>query len=69
MIRSENSAFPLIVRKMAKPDVEAEMRSALEIVKLRGFESRKLGHLFGGKQRRVAAARALVFDPELVLMD
>ena len=69
MTVAENLAFPLIVRKMAKADIEAKVRRALEMVKLNGFESRKPGQLSGGQQQRVAVARALVFDPELVLMD
>ncbi len=69
MTVAENLAFPLVVRKMAKSDVEAKVRRALEMVKLQGFEARKPGQLSGGQQQRVAVARALVFDPELVLMD
>ncbi len=69
MTVAENLAFPLVVRKMAKADVEAKVRRALEMVKLQGFENRKPGQLSGGQQQRVAVARALVFDPELVLMD
>ena len=69
MTVAENLAFPLVVRKMAKPVVEAKVRRALEMVKLQGFEARKPGQLSGGQQQRVAVARALVFDPELVLMD
>ena len=69
MTVAENLAFPLVVRKMSKADVEAKVRRALDMVKLRGFEARKPGQLSGGQQQRVAVARALVFEPDLVLMD
>ena len=39
------------------------------MVSLSGFENRMPGQLSGGQQQRVAVARALVFDPAVVLMD
>ena len=69
MTVAENLAFPLQVRKLGKADIEAKVRRALEMVSLPGFASRKPAQLSGGQQQRVAVARALVFEPELVLMD
>ncbi len=65
----ENLAFPLEVRRLAKSDIEAKIKRALDMVKLTGFGSRRPGQLSGGQQQRVALARALVFEPKLVLMD
>ena len=65
----ENLAFPLRVRKMSKEDADKKIDKALSMVSLSGFESRMPGQLSGGQQQRVAVARALVFDPSVVLMD
>ncbi len=69
MTVSENLAFPLQVRKMDKSEVESRVQRALEMVRLPEFGDRRPGQLSGGQQQRVAVARALVFDPQLVLMD
>lgn len=66
---AENLAFPLQIRKMNKADQEAKVKRALEMVELGAFGNRRPAQLSGGQQQRVAVARALVFDPELVLMD
>jgi len=65
----ENLAFPLKVRKFSKDDTDAKVEKALSMVSLSGFGSRMPGQLSGGQQQRVAVARALVFDPAVVLMD
>jgi putative spermidine/putrescine transport system ATP-binding protein len=69
MTVSENLAFPLEVRGMSKPDTEAKVKHALDMVELGSFGHRRPGQLSGGQQQRVALARALVFEPDLVLMD
>ena len=69
MTVAENLAFPLQVRKMSKADSEAKVNRALEMVRLGEFGNRRPAQLSGGQQQRVAVARALVFEPELVLMD
>ena len=69
MTVAENLAFPLEVRGLSKGDVETRVRRALDMVQLGGFEDRRPGQLSGGQQQRVAVSRALVFDPQLVLMD
>ena len=69
MTVAENLAFPLRVRKMGKAEVEERVQRALDMVQLSDFGGRRPAQLSGGQQQRVAVARALVFDPKLVLMD
>ncbi|MEC9127513.1 MAG: ABC transporter ATP-binding protein, partial [Pseudomonadota bacterium] len=65
----ENLAFPLQVRKIKKSEIKDRVNRALDMVQLGSFGSRRPAQLSGGQQQRVAVARALVFDPALVLMD
>ena len=64
-----NLAFPLEVRGMAAPERRERVERALALVRMDGFGNRRPGQLSGGQQQRIAIARALVFEPELVLMD
>ena len=65
----ENLAFPLQVRRRPKEEIEQRVRKALNMVELGSFGTRRPAQLSGGQQQRVAVARALVFEPQLVLMD
>lgn len=69
MTVAENLSFPLEVRKMGKSDREAKVMRALGMVQMQDFAGRRPTQLSGGQQQRIALARALVFEPELVLMD
>jgi putative spermidine/putrescine transport system ATP-binding protein len=69
MTVAENLAFPLEVRKIGKAEREAKVRRALDMVQMGGFHGRRPAQLSGGQQQRIALARALVFEPALVLMD
>ena len=69
MTVAENLAFPLEVRKMDKSEREQRVKRALDMVQLGAFGDRRPAQLSGGQAQRVAVARSLVFDPDLVLMD
>ena len=69
MTVGENLAFPLEVRKIPRAEIETKVARALDMVQMGAFAGRRPAQLSGGQQQRVAVARALVFDPELVLMD
>ncbi len=69
MTVAENLAFPLEVRRVSKAETQARVQKALDMVELSTFGSRTPAQLSGGQQQRVAVARALVFEPDLVLMD
>ena len=69
MTVAENLAFPLEVRKIAKAERETKIIRALDMVEMGSFAGRRPSQLSGGQQQRIALARALVFEPELVLMD
>ena len=69
MTVNENLSFPLEVRGMGRAEREAKVRRALDMVQMGAFGGRRPAQLSGGQQQRIALARALVFDPALVLMD
>ncbi|WP_175650878.1 ABC transporter ATP-binding protein [Pseudomonas sp. Marseille-P9899] len=66
---AQNLAFPLQVQKLGRAEVEQRVNRALDMVHLRAMADRRPAQLSGGQQQRVAVARALIFEPKLVLMD
>ena len=65
----DNIAFGLKQRKIPKHIIEKKVKKALELVDLEGFENRKTDTLSGGQQHRVAIARAVVNEPQILLLD
>ncbi|RLM02311.1 spermidine/putrescine ABC transporter [Gibbsiella quercinecans] len=65
----ENVAFPLRMRRLAKEDINRRVGDALALVSLGDYPQRLPGELSGGQQQRAALARALVFNPDILLMD
>lgn len=65
----ENIAFGLRTRKWKKSPIGDRVREVLSLVDLPGFEDRYTAQLSGGQQQRVAVARALAYEPSVLLMD
>lgn len=66
---SENIAYPLQRRKIAKPEQQRMIADALGMVRMTDYGDRYPSELSGGQQQRVALARALVYEPRVLLMD
>ena len=65
----DNIAFPLKIRKIDKHEIEKRVMEALKLVRLTGFEHRRIQKLSGGQKQRVAIARAIINQPKVVLLD
>ena len=65
----ENIAYGLRARRRPKPEIEARVREAIELMELQGHEKKSPPQLSGGQQQRVALARALVIRPKVLLFD
>ena len=55
--------------RIPKAQIAERVSRALEVVRLGGFEDRKIWEMSGGQQQRVALARAIINEPKLLLLD
>ena len=65
----DNIAFGLKLKKTPKDEIERKVDKMLDLVNLSGYGKRSVDSLSGGQQQRIAIARALVNEPEVLLLD
>ena len=65
----DNIAFGPKLQKMPKQEIRKTVASMLELVNLKGFETRSIDSLSGGQQQRVLLARALCAAQKLLILD
>lgn len=65
----ENIAFGLKIAKVPRDEIKKRVERMLDLVNLSGYGKRSVDQLSGGQQQRIAIARALVNEPEVLLLD
>jgi len=65
----DNISFGLKIKKLPKDEIQKRVKEMLSLVRLSGYEKRKIKQLSGGEQQRIAIVRALVNEPTVLLLD
>ncbi len=70
MTVAENISFPLRrEKKLTAGEIAKKVAAVLDVVELTGAENKKPSELSGGMRKRVGLARAIIYEPEIVLYD
>lgn len=65
----DNIAFSLKLKKMKSTDIHRKVYDLLDLIELKDYAKRKIFEISGGEKQRVALARTLASDPDIILFD